>query len=393
MLPMGAKADYAQKIAGQPGTFSGLNNFLDVQAAFKLAQQEHQYKMQQEQQSGKNAGYASIINSSNINGVDPTQPLQQFNSAVNNNGVLPPNPQQGASSLANGATPPDVSNPSVSVTNTPGNPNGITVTGSLAKSTGTGRNEDYLAKGNFTPERKALIQRIADYKENPATLSRGNAGRALSGQVSAYDPNFDASQYATRQQFINNSWNKGEISKQRFAIENLTQHSAKLSDAFDELNNGQLLIANAGTNEAKRQTGNAQVVKAAQLERVAGVEMAKTLNTSGVLTNEQFDEAMKGLNNAASPDQMHTAIHTMMVAMQPRMNSILERYKEVMGKYPKFGFTPESLGAIQKIAPDVYNDLAPKLGVQGFVDAGNQVSGNQSSGQTGQNKVGKYTFQ
>lgn len=391
---MSSYSDLAQAIIqknGQGGKFSGLNTALDLRQAFKDASTQYAYQSQLAKEQGYNTGVAGIINSANLYGSDPSLAIQQYREAVNSgvNGPLPTtNPNNtGASALATGTTP-DTTDFNKSVSGDPNNPNKIVLTAS-PKTEESNRDEAYLASiAKYNPGRAATIKRYADYNADPTKLG-GRFGQALQDQVSRYDSTFNSATYKERQQFITGVWDKGELSKDRKAIENLTQHSAKLSDAFALLDNGNLLIANAGTNELKRQTGNAQVVKAAQLERVAGVEMAKTLSTAGVLTDDATKQYTRDLQNAASPDQMNTLIHGMMVIAQPRINTTLERYKERMGKYPKNGFTPEAINAIKKIAPDVYNELAPKLGLQAVADTSNQETpqNNQVSGVTPQDAI------
>lgn len=362
-----------QKGAG--GRFSGLNTFLDAKQAFADAQRKFQMDQQLAREQGRNAGYASIINSSNLNGTDPSTALSQFNQAVDNRGVL--QPQNGAGNIASGGVTPDTSKPNISMTNTD---NGFIVNASAKD---PNRDEAFLS--TLTPARQALIKQYADYRGNPARL-RSSAGVILQSQVAKYDPSFDAGTYGQRQSFINGNWNKGDLFKSRQAIENLTQHVDLLQNNFDKINNGNLLIANAAGNTAKIQTGKAKVTNAILDSKAVGTEMAKTLRGGGVLNEQEQSDIQKQLNAAASPDQMHGAIQQMMHLAAPRINSSLEMYKSVMGKYPKGAYSPEAISAIQRVSPDVYNELAPKLGVQKQAQAiGDVLTGNngnaQSSGQ------------
>lgn len=359
---MGAKGDLAQRIIGQPGKYSGLNDFLDVQAAFKLAQQKHAFDQQLARTQGQTAGAASIINNSNLYGTDSTEALKNFYNVTNN-----PEALNGPGAVASGATSPTgITQPSTT-TPTPS-----------ATSSNSGRDEAFLA--NLTPARQALIKQYADYRGDPARL-RSQAGIALQQQVAKYDPSFDAGKYSQVQSFVNGNWNKGDLFKSRQAIENLVQHADLLQTNFDKINNGKLLIANAAGNQAKIQTGNADITNALLDSKAVGTEMAKTLRGGGVLNEQEQGEIQKQLNAAASPDQMHGAIQQMMHLAFPRINSSLEMYKSVVGKYPKDAYSPEAMKAIQKLDPESFNALAPKLGVQGFIDAGNKVSGKQDNSQ------------
>lgn len=345
-----------QKGAG--GRFTGLNNFLDAKQAFKDATMKYQMEQQLAKEQGRNAGYASIINSSNINGTDPATALTQFNQAIDNRGVLTPTAQPtAAGNIASGGYPQDTT-PNVSITNTD---SGFTVTGSPKSPENSGRDELFLS--SLTPQRQALVKQYADYRGDPARL-RSSAGVALQSQVAKYDPNFDAGTYTQRQSFINSNWNKGDLFKSRQALENLTQHVDLLQQNFDKINNGNLLIANAAGNQAKIQTGKSEVTNAILDSKAVGTEMAKTLRGGGVLNEQEQSDIQKQLNAAASPDQMHGAIQQMMHLAEPRINSSLEMYKSVMGKYPQGAYSAEAIRAIQKVSPDIYNRLASKVGGQ-----------------------------
>ncbi len=370
---MSSYSDLATQIInkkGQGGRFSGLNQFLDVKQAYAEAQRKFQMDQQLAREQGRNSGYASIINSSNINGTDPSTALNQFNQAVDNRGVI--SPTNNAGSLASGSPAAESPTMDKTIANTPA---GFSITASTPDN--SGKNEAFLA--NLNPDRRALIKQLSEYKANPTILSRGNAGKVLAGQVAQYDPSFDAGTYAQRQSFVNGNWNKGDLFKSRQAIENLVQHVDLLQTNFDKIDNGNLLIANAAGNSAKIQTGKSEVTNALMDAKAVGTEMAKTLRGGGVLNQQEQEESQKQLNAAASPDQMHGAIQQMMHLAAPRINSSLEMYKSVMGKYPKGAYSPEAISAIQKVSPDVYSVLAPKLGVQGFVDAGNQVNSGSSN--------------
>lgn len=91
---MGAKGDLAQKIIGQPGKFSGLNNFLDVQQAFKIAQQEYQFKAQLQGQQLQSEAAKGISQAGLVSGVTPdvSTAMQQYNSMTGGAGLATGNP-------------------------------------------------------------------------------------------------------------------------------------------------------------------------------------------------------------------------------------------------------------------------------------------------------------
>lgn len=379
---------------GQGGKFSGLNTALDLRQAFKDAATQYAYQQQLTKEQGRNAGYASIINSSNINGVDPATGLTQFNQAMNNNGVL--TPPQDASSLAGGGSSatPTTASFNKTVVNDPNDPNKIIATASPSTSNVSDKNEAYLNNSNLTPDRKNLIRNIANYQGDPSVLYKGNAGRVLASQVASYDPNFDASQYATRKAFIQGQWNKGDLFKSRQATENVVQHAQTFNQYQQALNNGDVTTANKILNSFKNETGNSSVNNAATFARVLAVESAKLLSPSGVLSDQQEKEAAASVPINASPQILNDAVQNVYTTAFPRINSALEKYKEVMGKYPTNAYSPEAINAIKNTSPIVYNQLAPKLGVQGFIDAGNKVNSqnnNSSNAHVGQ-KVGQFTI-
>lgn len=367
-----------QKGAG--GRFSGLNTALDVAEAYKQARLKYQMDSQLKQQEGINTGIAHIYGSAAMTGMPvDTQQVTDFRNAMN------------GSNIATGQVPPtpSPSTSNVSVSNTPGTSNGITVVGS-------GRNNDAIAKYNPTFQNR--IKAIADYKQPIGSLKQLNA---IGGIVSSYDPSFDANQYNERRSFIQGTWDKGELSKQRAAIENVTQHAVSFQQYMDALNNGDIPKANAIKNQFALETGSPTPQNAATFARVVGVETAKALSPTGVLTDEQQKEAAKNYPENASPEQASASVQNAMKIMAPRMNNVLERYKERMGKYPDNAFSPEAISALQSLSPDVYNSLAPKLKVNGVPVQQNsnteitQTSPNSTTttGQSNKNKVGKYTFQ
>lgn len=376
---MGAKADYAQRIVGQPGKFSGLNNFLDVQAAFKKAQQDFTFNQQLAREQGFTSGAASIINSSNLYGTDSGPALKQFAQAAQGGiqGALNAPVTQGAGGIASGAAPAETTSGQTATVGGNGN----------SSTDNSGRDEAYLSK--LTPARQALVKQYADYRGDPARL-RGNPGIILSSQVAQYDKNFDSGTYSQRQAFINTNWNKGDLFKNRQAIENTVQHLELLQNNFDKINNGKLLVANAAGNTAKVQTGNSQVTNAMIDAKAVGTEMAKALRGAGVLNEQEQKDMQSQLSASSSPEQLHGAVEQMIHLIKPRINSALETYKGVMGRYPKNAFSPELNAALKTLSPSDYAELAPKLGVEEFVNAGNQASasGDNSNLQSLKDKYG-----
>lgn len=373
---MSSYGDLANTIIQQKGAggrFSGLNTALDLMQSFKDAQTKYKFDSALKQQEGINTGISHIYGSAAMTGipVDPQQ-VNEFRSAM------------GGSSIATGQPPttPDIQ-PNVSVSNTPGTSNGISVVGS------EGRNDAAIAK--YNPVFQARIKSIADYKQPVGSVKQLNA---IGGIVSSYDPSFDANQYTERRNFITSTWDRGELSKQRAAIENVTQHAVSFNQYMQALNNGDVQRANSIKNQFALETGSPAPQNAATFARVVGVETAKALSPTGVLSDEQQREAAKNYPENASPEQAQASVQNAMKIMAPRMNTILEKYKERMGKYPSNGFSPEAIEALKSLSPDIYNDLAPKLKVHGIQQEVIPTPANLNTPDQGtQNKVGKYTFQ
>lgn len=354
---MSSYSDLALAIINQKepsGRFSGLNTSLDILDAYKQAQLKYKMDSQLKQQENFATGAAHIYGSAAMTGV-PVDPntIRDYAKTITD----------GPANAANGV-PPDNSasqlqpatGPTVNVGNTPGTTNGITVTASP----GNGRNEAVLSK--LTPTFASRIKAIADYKQPIGSLRQLNA---IGGIVQQYDPSFDANQYKERQSFIQSTWDKGELSKQRLSIENLTQHAVSYQQYQNALANGDLRSANAIKNKFALETGNSNITSAAQFARIVGVEGAKLLSPSGVLSDEAAREVSKSFPENASPAQSTAAIQNMVKAVLPRMNTILERYNERMGRYPDNAFSPEAIAALKILSPEDYNSLAPKLKVKG----------------------------
>ncbi len=347
---MSSYGELANTIIQQKGAgsrFSGLNTALDLAQAYKDARLKYQMESQLKQQEGVNTGIAHIYGSAAMTGmpVDPSQ-ITDFRNAMSGN-IATGQPQ---------TSPSMTSQPNVAVSNTPGTNNGITVVGSPSD----GRNNDAIAK--YNPNFQARIKAIADYKQPIGSLRQLNA---IGGIVSSYDPSFDANQYKERQSFIQSTWDKGELSKQRAAIENVTQHATSFQQYMEALNNGNIPLANSLKNKVAVETGNPAPQNAATFARVVGIEAAKAISPTGVLTDEQQRETAKSFPENASPAQAAASVQNALKIMQPRMNNVLERYKERMGKYPDNAFSPEAINALKSLSPDVFNSLAPKLKVNG----------------------------
>ena len=385
---MSSYSDLASQIIaknGQGGKFSGLNTALDLRQAFKDAGTQFAMQQQLAQQQGYNTGVAGIISSANMFGNDPGQAIEQYRQAVKGgiNGPLPTANPNGAGSLATG-TPTPTTEPTQPTATPSGQPAAGTDT--------SGRNEAYLAQvSQFNPGRAATIKAMADYKGDASKLG-GRYGMALQDQVNRYDPNFDAANYNERKTFINGNWNKGDLFKNRQAIENTVQHLDLLQQNFDKMNNGQVIIANAAGNAAKVQLGNSQITNAMTDAKAVGTEMAKVLRGGGMLNEKEQLDTQKQLEVASSPEQMHGVIQQMMNLMAPRMNSALENYKGVMGRYPNNAFSPEAINAIKNISPDVYNQLAPKLGQQAVQGGQGNAQGQQTPDNHVGKKVGQFTI-
>lgn len=118
--------------------------------------------------------------------------------------------------------------------------------------------DDYLNSLPIDPDKRAVIQSIANY-ELPPGSGRGGIGspevQQLLGFVKQYDPTFDAKNYKVRQDMLHEV-NQGTLSGQLKNLTNVSLHARDLQDAYDQMNLSPSPAVNFVQNALARRLGS-----------------------------------------------------------------------------------------------------------------------------------------
>lgn len=238
--------------------------------------------------------------------------------------------------------------------------------------------QDYLNSMPLDPEKKTLIQAIANYDLPPGS-GRGGIGspevQQLLGYVKTYDPTFDAKNYKARQDMINDINDKqnglgGQISN----LTNAALHARDMAHAYDRLGNsdalppetqewlkaahGRLLSmlpeilggAPNGKNPILSALGAASTASNFLAPEAARIGMGATPNEAEINNNQT------NLAIGAGPSAQAGTLGDIASKIGQRLLTIQDRYKRA------FGNTPPKVPLINPDAARAVNELLTRYG-------------------------------
>lgn len=216
--------------------------------------------------------------------------------------------------------------------------NGLTYMGGDPRSTDPSvwkpaAGDTFLNSLPIDDNKKTIIKQIANY-ELPAGSGRGGLPSSpevqqLVGFAKQYDPNFDASDYATRQG-VKLDFAKGKYSQTINALNTAIDHASLLAADGTSLNNSSVPAYNWLKNTYQDATGDPRQGNFSQVARYLGGEVTKA--TTGGQGGEQDRQAATGdyrLNG--SPEQQKQALAQTVNVLKSKLDELDATYKKGMG--------------------------------------------------------------
>lgn len=215
-----------------------------------------------------------------------------------------------------------------------------------------GNTDEFIS--SLPPEVATNVKSAANYELDPNKIYglRNNSGdRAkFDALVKTINPNWDSKEYERRNTFLKKWDSSPQYSQTQQSLDLVANHLSSLNDSLARLDNGNVLLLNAGNNEIQRQTGKKEIQRALVDAQAVSTEFTKALRGGGVINQAEEESWNKKINASLSPEQAKETIAGMVDLIAPRFASQLNKYKATMGSLPKGVFTPEAIDSIKRLS-------------------------------------------
>ncbi len=223
---------------------------------------------------------------------------------------------------------------------------------SLPKDVNETNKEDFLA--SLPPDVAYNVNAAANYELDAKSIygMRSNSGdRAkFDALIKKLNPSWDMKEYDRRSSFLKKWDSSPAYAQTQQSLDLITNHISMFDEAMKEIDNGKVIIANAGKNAAQRQLGQGKIAKATISSKAVATELAKALRGAGSLAVQEEESWLKELRTSSSPEQIKSATSTIIDLVVPRINYQIKKYHNVTGKYPKGLLSEEAVNAISKLS-------------------------------------------
>ena len=220
------------------------------------------------------------------------------------------------------------------------------------------------------PAIRPQVQGIIDGRIQYPTgmFLRTPQGQKIAQSVTQADPTFNASDVQARWK-ANNEFSTGGPNSPAGAItagNTAILHLGELSDAGENLNNGQFPMLNSIENAFGTQTGGSKVTNFQNIADRFNEEATKFYRGIGG-SEADIARGMINLNPNMSPDQMRQAIKLQAGLMKDKIGELQTRWHNVMGpNAPDRPITsPEAQSTLDKINQRAATGAPPSPGVAG----------------------------
>ncbi|HKH99709.1 MAG TPA: hypothetical protein VJ999_11425 [Candidatus Sulfotelmatobacter sp.] len=242
---------------------------------------------------------------------------------------------------------------------------------------GTG---DEALKG-MTPQQQTLVKKIANYDIDPTQFRTNRNPKSyadLLSAVSAYDPNYDQTQYGTKSA-LRKSFTSGSDAQNVQALNTVAHHLNLLDQANDALGNGNLQLLN--------QIGNAYNVKVAgqsapvvfnAIKNAVSGELGSVFKKSGA-TDPEIASIGSTISDSLGKGITKDVIGADVGLVQGRLKALQFKYENGMGKPADFKIiSPEAEQAFNRLG----GQGGPPPGASHAVVINGQTVGYTSDGRT-----------
>ena len=225
--------------------------------------------------------------------------------------------------------------------------------------------EDYLK--SLPPQIAAQIRGLSEGRiPYPTGMAAWKPQwRAMEQHLAQYDPNFDAVNYASRNQ-TRKDFTAGTSAKNITSFNTAIGHLGHLNEAIDGLNNTGFPTVNAAWNYVARQISPdfaARENKFGVARTAVTEELARAFKGMGATLSE-VHEWEKRINSADSPQALRASISEGVKLLESRINSMGETYNRGMGttKDPMQLLTPDARSTLAKLQGKTEQPSGPAPG-------------------------------
>jgi hypothetical protein len=155
-------------------------------------------------------------------------------------------------------------------------------------------------------------------------------GRQIMARVTEINPQFDPTQFGTRQK-AEKDFASGKQGNSVRSFNVALSHLDTLEQLADALNNKDTQLINKLGNAYAEQTGKAAPTEFAAAKKIVGDEIVKAIVGSGGGVTDR-EEAAKTISSANSPAQLKGVINTYKELMRGQLNGLRDQYKATTGK-------------------------------------------------------------
>jgi hypothetical protein len=155
-------------------------------------------------------------------------------------------------------------------------------------------------------------------------------GQQIMARVTQINPNFDPTQFGTRQK-AEKDFATGKAGNSVRSFNVALSHLDTLDQLADALNNKDTLLVNKIGNAVSTQTGNPAPTNFVAAKKIVSDEIVKAIVGSGGGVTDR-EEAAKTISAANSPAQLKGVISTYKELMKGQLNGLRDQYKATTGK-------------------------------------------------------------
>ena len=232
-----------------------------------------------------------------------------------------------------------------------------------------------------------LAKSIAEYKTaiNSVASLRGNRREAIMNRVLELNPQFDMTQYASRQK-IRTGFTSGKESANIRSLNTIAQHTDKLQEMGDALKNGDVTSVNAIANFfSKNLAGNPNVTNFNAAANAVASEAVTVFKNTGA-TDQEIEHVRDVVNSSSSPEQITGFIQTILDLVNGRIAALKNQWEAGMGEPASFKMMDDKTREIMGRYGLQPSDIGAGLEV-GHVEDGYRFKGGDPTQQSNWEKV------
>jgi hypothetical protein len=210
------------------------------------------------------------------------------------------------------------------------------------------------AAGNIKPEDDPVAKAIADYRVPPPSPRSMTSpeGEALMRRVSVLNPDYDASQFPTRQK-MRQAFTSGAQGQAINSLNTAIIHLDQFVDVAKALDNGNFRPGNEFFNRIKATFGDSAPTNFDGLKTIMSGELASAFKKSGA-TDTEIHDVKSAISSSNSTKQLVDYVTTIAIpALGGKTATYTEQYRQVMGENDPFKILlPDAVKVLTKYGLD-----------------------------------------